>query len=596
MGIDECFFYIAVFFYALLFLLFIRFFIWKRYAFKHYWSKKESISLNYLNYVAKHKELPLPFISILIPAKDEAQVIESTLQNILKLDYPRDSFEVIVITDEKEEIKQRETFKNLLEELTHYEKKLKKDLSHEAVVLLSLINLNNTQNGEFYYKVYQEINRYTEEFKAEETLNKIDTIARSILKRSFYSKRSLYLEGIFAIRNAFPFLKGNEISHLSEIYAEYLNILKNLELDSFKELSIDLLDFLLPSTKSISIKFANKYSASGYNIKVCDVPINFSGEFPGSFLNCEVKSTKGRALNYGLKFINGESRVIGFYDAESRPSKEVLLYVAERYLEEEENMPILQGPLFQVRNFYNMGLISRLGGLFKAISHDWYLPIIFKTIPFAGGTNLFVLKETLHKISGFDPASLTEDLDLGIRSYLICGKGVEFLPVISTEQTPPLLKGYFNQRLRWAYGHLDVMSKLKKWSRLYFELFIKGPLEWIIYQFSGFIVASMNVIFILSKLNIISTTTVMHSNYFNLAFTLLNIPYLLFSIYCYNRYEFTFDKNFKPLNELPGFEIFKLMISSLFVFLLPLPYTWAVVLKLSGKKLNKWVKTERSTE
>jgi hypothetical protein len=88
----------------------------------------------------------------------------------------------------------------------------------------------------------------------------------------------------------------------------------------------------------------------------------------------------------------------------------------------------------------------------------------------------------------------------------------------------------------------------------------------------------------------------MHSNYFNLAFTLLNIPYLLFSIYCYNRYEFTFDKNFKPLNELPGFEIFKLMISSLFVFLLPLPYTWAVVLKLSGKKLNKWVKTERSTE
>ncbi|HQG81839.1 MAG TPA: hypothetical protein PLU14_00390, partial [Caldisericia bacterium] len=172
MGIDECFFYIAVFFYALLFLLFIRFFIWKRYAFKHYWSKKESISLNYLNYVAKHKELPLPFISILIPAKDEAQVIESTLQNILKLDYPRDSFEVIVITDEKEEIKQRETFKNLLEELTHYEKKLKKDLSHEAVVLLSLINLNNTQNGEFYYKVYQEINRYSGNHETKETLNK----------------------------------------------------------------------------------------------------------------------------------------------------------------------------------------------------------------------------------------------------------------------------------------------------------------------------------------------------------------------------------------------------------------------------------------
>ena len=178
MGIDESFFYIAIFFYVLSFLLFIRFFVWKRYASKHYWSKKENISLNYLNYVAKHKGLPLPFISILIPAKDEAQVIESTLQNILKLDYPKDSFEVIVITDEKEEIKQKETFENLLEELALYETGLKEELSHKTVVLLSLINLNNAQNGEFYYKVYQEINRYTEELKVEETLNKIDTIAR----------------------------------------------------------------------------------------------------------------------------------------------------------------------------------------------------------------------------------------------------------------------------------------------------------------------------------------------------------------------------------------------------------------------------------
>lgn len=87
-------------------------------------------------------------------------------------------------------------------------------------------------------------------------------------------------------------------------------------------------------------------------------------------------------------------------------------------------MPIL-GSLIPSENFIIWDLYPDLVVYLK-LYHDWYLPIIFKTIHFAGGTNLFVLKETLHKISGFDPASLTEDLDLGIRSYLICGKGVEF--------------------------------------------------------------------------------------------------------------------------------------------------------------------------
>ena len=596
MGIDEGFFYIAAFFYILSFLLFIRFFIWKRYANKYYWSRKEDISLAYLNYVAKHKGLPLPFISILIPAKDEAQVVELTLKNILGLDYPKSLFEIIVIADEREEIRRKEVFEKIFKELFFFENRSIKGFSHETKVALSLLNFKNSENGEFYFKVLSELLRFIEKPFSEEYLDKIEQISRNILRRSFYSGKSFYFEGIFAIRSEFPFLGRREISYLSSIYASYLEGFAVLRFDSLNNVSPDLLDSLLPSTKTISEKLASEYFHKGYNIKVCEVPINFSGEFPGGFLNFEVKSTKGRALNFGLKFLSAEAKIVGFYDAESRPSKDVLLYVAERYLTKAEEMPILQGPLFQVRNFYNMGLVSRLGGLFKAISHDWYLPIIFKTIPFVGGTNLFVLRSIIEKVSGFDPSSFTEDLDLGVRSYLICRKKVEFMPVISTEQTPPLLGGYFNQRLRWAYGHLEVMGKLKKWSRLYFELLIKGPLEWLVYQLSGLVVATMNVIFMLSKLNLLSSTAVSQSHYFNLAFTFLNIPYLLFSIYCYNKYEFTFDRNFKPLNELPGFEILKLMISSLLVFLLPLPYTWAIVLKLSGRKLNKWVKTERSTE
>jgi cellulose synthase/poly-beta-1,6-N-acetylglucosamine synthase-like glycosyltransferase len=42
---------------------------------------------------------PLPKVSILIPARNEAKVIASTLKALCALDYPRDSMEIIVIND-----------------------------------------------------------------------------------------------------------------------------------------------------------------------------------------------------------------------------------------------------------------------------------------------------------------------------------------------------------------------------------------------------------------------------------------------------------------------------------------------------------------
>ena len=41
----------------------------------------------------------LPFVSILIAAYNEADVIEDTVRNKLELDYPADKYEVLVISD-----------------------------------------------------------------------------------------------------------------------------------------------------------------------------------------------------------------------------------------------------------------------------------------------------------------------------------------------------------------------------------------------------------------------------------------------------------------------------------------------------------------
>ncbi len=46
---------------------------------------------------------PLPFIAILVPARDEAAVIHNTLARLSQLDYPRDRYAVVVIVDAREQ-------------------------------------------------------------------------------------------------------------------------------------------------------------------------------------------------------------------------------------------------------------------------------------------------------------------------------------------------------------------------------------------------------------------------------------------------------------------------------------------------------------
>lgn len=52
--------------------------------------------------LAFQKEKDIPFILILVPARDEAEVIANTLHCLARLDYPRQHYAVMVITDERE--------------------------------------------------------------------------------------------------------------------------------------------------------------------------------------------------------------------------------------------------------------------------------------------------------------------------------------------------------------------------------------------------------------------------------------------------------------------------------------------------------------
>jgi len=69
-------------------------------------------------------------------------------------------------------------------------------------------------------------------------------------------------------------------------------------------------------------------------------------------------------------------------------------------------------------------------------------------LPFLGGTNLFIQKDVLFTVGGFNYNSITEDLDLGIAIYLQTDNWPYYLPFASTEQTPGNVKAFLKQRHR----------------------------------------------------------------------------------------------------------------------------------------------------
>jgi len=53
--------------------------------------------------LARQQEREIPFIVILVPARDESAVIANTINRLAQIDYPAASYAVVIITDEREQ-------------------------------------------------------------------------------------------------------------------------------------------------------------------------------------------------------------------------------------------------------------------------------------------------------------------------------------------------------------------------------------------------------------------------------------------------------------------------------------------------------------
>ena len=184
--------------------------------------------------------------------------------------------------------------------------------------------------------------------------------------------------------------------------------------------------------------------------------------------------TKPRALNYALDFCRG--KIIGIYDAEDAPAPDQIHRVVKRFHERGPQVACLQGVL----DFYN-ARSSWMARCFTLEYAAWFrvvLPGIEKlgfAIPL-GGTTLFLRREAIEKVGGWDAHNVTEDADLGVR-LARHGYRSELIGTVTEEEANTRPLSWIRQRSRWIKGYAMTWAvHLRDPVRLWREL---GPRKFI---------------------------------------------------------------------------------------------------------------------
>lgn len=602
--------------YAILFLVFSRLFYWRHYAQKHYYDKRPTgLSEAMIAHMAYSAGREVPRFSIFIPARNEADVIEKTISHLSQLRYSPEHYELLAVTDEKE-------LQAAAEERSQLQAALLPALSgaapwkggekEEAVLTALLARLALEESP-----LAAELLPLSVHHRHEITRD----IALALLPNPGKVNRERIAE---AIRRCLPQASADEIARLSPAFlglampaalaAAHLmqaetapqdptgiRIIRRIREATAEQLTSWLARAFteaLPTTQEIvERKQAEFADTPGLpTLKHVVVPWDFDGYVGGVCTGKFVPSTKGRALNYAFRFANPGSEVWAFYDAESRPDRDVLLYVAWRRLTVGDKFQIAQGPVYQIRNFWKTGPLCKIAGLYQAASHEWQIPYLLKSIPFIGGTNIFATRDLMLQIGGFDDTVLTEDMELGARAWLKGDAWPEFLPYASSEQTPPTFKAFFRQRLRWGSGYLQVYDKIKadksldetKKQKLLRTYWWKGHFSWTLFQ----LIALLPILVVLLRsyrLLDMSATPI----YFTGVLAALGPIYFAFTLYCFFHYYRHMDVA-PARKQMTG--VAQLLALPFSAFFLPMPYSSALVLKWIGRAPKGWVKTPRTKE
>ena len=160
--------------------------------------------------------------------------------------------------------------------------------------------------------------------------------------------------------------------------------------------------------------------------------------------------TKPRAMNYALARARGS--IVGVWDAEDMPAPDQIRQVVRRFAMRGPETACLQGRL----DYYNArhNLISRLFTIEYAAWFRVFLPGVERMglpVPL-GGTTLFLRREAIEAVGGWDAHNVTEDADLGLR-LARRGYRTEVIETVTLEEANSRALPWIRQRSRWLKGY-----------------------------------------------------------------------------------------------------------------------------------------------
>jgi cellulose synthase/poly-beta-1,6-N-acetylglucosamine synthase-like glycosyltransferase len=179
----------------------------------------------------------------------------------------------------------------------------------------------------------------------------------------------------------------------------------------------------------------------------------FSVANPGivKIIREDLSKGKPAALNLALAKVTGE--IVGVFDADSVPEKNVLRKVASYFQDPLVNA--LQGSTSSVNEGQNM--LTKVASLedkawFQGLLQGRERLGLF--VAFTGSCQ-FIRSSVVRSLDGWDETSLVEDVELSLR-LVKRGQVVKFASDVSSgQETPFSLRGLIAQRTRWYRGYME---------------------------------------------------------------------------------------------------------------------------------------------
>jgi len=167
---------------------------------------------------------------------------------------------------------------------------------------------------------------------------------------------------------------------------------------------------------------------------------------------------KASALNAGLEHAKNE--IILCFDADYYPQRDIIEKLASVF--SDPCVGAVQGRVTVLNEPQN--IVTRLVALERIGGYriDQQARYTLELIPQFGGTVGGFRRSLLKSLGGWDESILAEDTDLTFRAYLSGYKVCYVNDAECYEEAVENWRDYWKQRYRWAKGHMQCCSFLKK--------------------------------------------------------------------------------------------------------------------------------------